>query len=274
MSKAEFRKDPVDLVPRDLAPRDLELWSFVVAGLSYGRVEQIFASVRSLEHRLGSARLFELIHAKKISWFKQKLFGWTHRLNTDADLVALVCGLKVAIKTHGSLCRLYQTGGSSSPEEKVRNFTTALAACFPEDQKVGRGSKQKTWAGTGPSWFFPHPDDGSACKRLLMWLRWMVRTEEPDFGIWQTSEVVDPALPRASQRDLLPPVDTHILQWAIRNDIVQSQTATWKTVLLIDQHYRKLDPDDPTKFDFELAHQGMTMVRKPRKKRSIQNCLG
>jgi uncharacterized protein (TIGR02757 family) len=97
------------------------------------------------------------------------------------------------------------------------------------------------------SWL-ARPRDGSACKRWLMLLRWMVRREGVDLGLWTH---LDPA-------ELIIPVDTHVLRIARMVGLTSRKTADWRTALDVTTALRTLDPRDPVRFDFALAHLGIS----------------
>ena len=106
------------------------------------------------------------------------------------------------------------------------------------------------------------PDGGSACKRWNMLLRWMVRTGSPDLGIWR--------LPTAS---LILPLDTHThkLSWLL--GLTRRSDGSWKTAEEITRNLARRDPADPVKYDFALAHLGISgRCRKERIPRVCDPC--
>ena len=112
-----------------------------------------------------------------------------------------------------------------------------LSAVFPRN-RLSYGFKH----------WFPLPSTGGACKRLQLYLRWMVRREAPDFGIW--SEVPPSAL--------LMPVDTHIENMARSIGLTRRRSRNWRMVEEISGKLKDLDPDDPVKYDFALCHKRMS----------------
>jgi uncharacterized protein (TIGR02757 family) len=99
----------------------------------------------------------------------------------------------------------------------------------------------------GVRFFFPSPADGSACKRLNLYLRWMVRRGGVDLGVWRT---VDPA-------QLVVPLDAHIFTIARRVRLTRYRSAGWPMAVDITRRLRQLDPRDPVKYDFALHRMGL-----------------
>jgi uncharacterized protein (TIGR02757 family) len=95
--------------------------------------------------------------------------------------------------------------------------------------------------------FFPSPDDGSPCKRLNLYLRWMVRREGVDLGLWRA---VEPGR-------LVIPLDAHVFAIARRVALTRYRSPGWRMALDITAHLRRLDPADPVKYDFALHRMGL-----------------
>jgi len=96
--------------------------------------------------------------------------------------------------------------------------------------------------------FFPRPSGGSACKRLNLFLRWMVRKNDGiDLGLWRS---VKPS-------ELIIPLDTHVGRIAYAIGLTDSRQQTWKTALEVTASLSKLDPEDPVKYDFSLCRLGI-----------------
>ena len=252
-----FEEDPLDLVDPWLDPADGELWAFIVAGLSYGRVEQIKASAIRLLR--GWEKEGVGVHGQGLrNAILQGLRAprhWKHRLNTESDLNEALSMLSGALSQHQSLASLYASCEQNSAEDHLQAFVDALRTFLPK-------RRHRTRSGTGGTWFCSSPRDGSTCKRFLMWLRWMVRKDHRDPGFWQNPKLyrAGQALPQASK--LFSPVDTHIFQWARAQGILRTQSPTWKSVLKITEEFRKRDPQDPLRWDFELSHEGMSQKRR------------
>jgi uncharacterized protein (TIGR02757 family) len=99
----------------------------------------------------------------------------------------------------------------------------------------------------GVCYFFPRPSTGSACKRLNLYLRWMVRHDAVDMGVWQ---MLTPAR-------LIVPLDTHVIRLSRCLRLTRYTSPGWKMASDITARLRELDPVDPVRFDFSLCHVGM-----------------
>jgi uncharacterized protein (TIGR02757 family) len=99
----------------------------------------------------------------------------------------------------------------------------------------------------GVCYFFPRPAAGSACKRLNLFLRWMVRQDAIDLGVWKG---VSPAR-------LVVPLDTHVIRLGRCLRLTRYQSPGWKMAADITAALRRIDPGDPVRYDFSLCHVGM-----------------
>ncbi len=258
--------DPLFLLDRSLSPLDQEIIGFLLAGLAYGRVEQIQKSASSLlaiMEKAGCGPTGLDVHQKLLSpnfqnAFAQNIRGWKHRLNTETDLIQLFYILGQALKMHGSLKALMANSRASAVTETLISFSSALSAYSPKPEKQFR-SKSKKWSGTGPSWFFASPQDGSSCKRLMLWLRWMVRKNDIDPGPWNSIKLVEMPI---SQSELLIPLDVHVFRWAQKEKVTQYKTPSWKAVIEISAHLRKIEPRDPLRYDFAIFQESFQEIRK------------
>ena len=113
----------------------------------------------------------------------------------------------------------------------------------------------------GVRFLLPSPSEGSACKRLNLFLRWMVRAEDGiDCGVWT----------RVSSRQLVIPLDTHIARISSYIGLTEMRSPGWPMALDITRSLRRLDPGDPVRYDFALCHLGIA-GDCPRK-RNLQKC--
>ncbi len=99
----------------------------------------------------------------------------------------------------------------------------------------------------GVCYFFPRPSAGSACKRLNLYLRWMVRRDEVDLGAWTS----------VSPSQLIVPLDTHVIRLGRCLRLTRYTSPGWRMAADITGALRRLDPADPVRFDFALCHVGM-----------------
>ncbi len=253
-------RDPLGLVNPHLNPHDFELVSFVSAGLSYGRVEQIQKSLRELWQRLeavglgkggeGLATFLVDNSWKKIEKSLQlALEGWVHRFNKSEDILALFRVFKNIYSKHESLGALYSSVSSDDSELKINEFCLNMrsaASSLEEKLRV--------------QWFTCAPLEGSTCKRLMMWLRWVLRSDEIDPGLWTLRKVKLHS--EVGPHEAFIPMDTHVHRWAMQRKLLSTKNPTWKAVREFTEVLRKVDPKDPVRFDFSICHQGMESFRK------------
>jgi uncharacterized protein (TIGR02757 family) len=251
-----FRDDPVFWIERSLSHEDIEVLSFILSGLSYGRVEQIKKSYFSLIQRLSplgvdsfGGGVSEFLKNKEVfkqgsKPLKKRLQGWRHRLNTSDDVLNILNWLSQVYGSGSSLKAFFQN-------ESIESCLSSLSKNIRQSDT--RAKAQRSWSGTGPQWWAPDPKDGSACKRILMWLRWLVRTESPDIGIWNN---IRPA------SDLIVPLDTHVLNWCRKQKILKNNVANWKNAVEVTSYFKKFSPKDPLKYDYLICHEGMSDFRK------------
>lgn len=252
--------DPIGWLDRSLPAKDLELLSFVLQGISYGRVEQIRVSYLDLLKR------FEILGVKSngeglYDWlashdlgskeFSLAMRGWKHRLNVASDLKQVLSILKENIVgPQKSIAAFFYEASASSFEERI----LAFCAIF-ENTKPKASTK---WRGTGAQWFAPSPADGGTSKRLMMWLRWMIRDDGLDLGLWNKLLGNSQSF---SGADLFIPVDTHIFKFAREWNLVTHKSPTWASVKSITEALRLVDPKDPIRFDFAICHAGKLAAR-------------
>ena len=225
-------------------PADREIVALLSACLAYGRVDLFGPWIEWALARMGeSPHRFVLgfdpaAHARVFD-------GFHYRFNRAHDLVAFCLSGRRVLSEHGSLGAFFtrgfeRAGGRVGPalETFVEGFVDGdLSGVFPRNQ-LSYGYRH----------WFPRPSTGGACKRLHLFLRWMVRREPPDFGLWT-------GVPPAA---LLIPVDTHIENMARSIGLTRRRTRNWKMAEEITARLRALDPDDPVKYDFALCHKRMS----------------
>lgn len=227
---AHVARDPVRFPRRYRELADIEVAAVFSALLAFGRVE-LFGAV--LE------RIFALADARggPAAWVRgfgeadaRALDPVYYRWFDGSDLAALARALQRVYGEHASLGALFPAGPVDA----------ALEAALPRFGG-GEGSRAyRTW--------FPRPSAGSACKRWLMLLRWMVRRDEVDLGVWG----------HLSPADLVIPVDTHVLRVAQFVGLTRRRAADWRTAVEITEGLRRFSPDDPVRYDFALAHLGIS----------------
>lgn len=242
-------------VPRQYpAPEDQEIAGFFAAALAYGNVVQIQRSVAQVLAPMGGhpaafIRRFE--PARDAGPFR----GFVHRFNRGRDLAVLCHLLRQVLDRHGSLGRFFLRFYDARDEDIGPALTRFAEAFLSLDVAPFYRSGQLP-AAAGVRFFFPSPAHGSACKRLCLYLRWMVRRGDAlDFGLWRE---VAPA-------KLVIPLDTHVARVCRRLGLTRLATTSWRMAQEVTRNLRELDPEDPVKYDYALCRYGM-LERFPRRR--------
>jgi uncharacterized protein (TIGR02757 family) len=235
--------DPIQIVRRFTRPDDREIVAFVASALAFGRVTSVLQSIERVLTVMGD-RPAEYARAFDPSRDAAAFRGIVHRWIGARDLVALVWVLKQMVDQSGSIEGFFLEGfdpnapdvGSALDSFSTRALALDLARAY------GRVPKR---AGVG--YFFPRPASGSACKRLNLFLRWMVRRDALDLGVWT----------RVPASALVVPLDTHVIRVGRCLRLTRRVSPGWQMAADITAALRRLDPIDPVKYDFAICHLGM-----------------
>lgn len=223
--------DPLEFLGSFKDVRDREIVGLIASSLAYGRVAQILKSVRLvLDGLKPSPHVFLKSSSKKD--IRDKFKGFKHRFSTGSDLSNLLIGIKCAIDEHGSLNACFLNGYDDSHD----TIHPALASFV--NTLVGGGRETN---------LLPAPSKGSACKRLNLFLRWMVREDDVDPGGWS-------GIPRSK---LIVPLDTHMRKIGLGFNMTKRRQGNLRTATEITRAFAKICPDDPIKYDFALTRFGI-----------------
>ena len=235
-------KDPIQLVHLYPRAKDKEIVGFITALLSYGSVGTILSSCRKVLAPLGSSPSSFL----KNKNLKGLWSGFYHRFTTGDDIEILLSWTKSGLSKHLSLEDYFLVpSNKNSIRELLSSFVQRLTAepLPPHLRKVAHYRQRNL------KYLLSDPARGSACKRLNMFLRWMIRPNDGiDLGLWKNI----PA------KDLILPIDTHLLKTLHRLKWTKSPNATWKVAEEATHQLRRICPEDPIKFDFALCHLSMS----------------
>jgi len=225
-------------------PADREVVALLATCLAYGRVDLFGAQLDLALSRMGPSP-FRFVLDFELPARRGVFDGFLYRFNRPRDLEAFCLATRRVLERHGSLGKLFASGFAPADETvgpALERFVDAflsqdLSAVFPRN-RLSYGYRH----------FFPRPSTGGPCKRLHLYLRWMVRREPPDFGLWTE-------IPPAA---LLIPVDTHIEHMARAVGLTRRRSRNWNMAEEITAGLRRLDPADPVKYDFALCHKRMS----------------
>lgn len=223
--------DPVTFLYALDDPTDREVVGLVAAALAYGRVGQILRSVGWVLDRLG-ANPARLLHDTSDRDLLRLVEGFRHRFQKARHLSALLGGIGGVLRRDRSLEVCFAAG--VHPHQRTGLF--GLAALRQAIDPAGRCGH-----------LLPDPASGSACKRLHLFLRWMVRQDDVDPGGWTC----------IGPDRLLLPMDVHLHRWCRRLGATNRATADLPAALEATRAFTVLCPEDPVRYDFALAHAGM-----------------
>ena len=241
-----IKPDPLQFVYNYEDKADMEIAGLLSAALAYGRVEQIQNSLTRLFRLVGESPYKFVMDFNKTR--RKKLQNFKHRFNTGDDIADLLDLFKIVLKKHGSLEKYFLLGYKDSHD----NIIPALSA-FCESLLKIHSTEHKGKINKGLEYLLVSPSRGSACKRMNLFLRWMVRSDEVDSGIWSS----------INKSKLIVPVDVHIGRLCRFLGFHDMNTISLKTAIQITKHFSDIEPSDPVKYDFALSRIGI-----------VENCDG
>jgi uncharacterized protein (TIGR02757 family) len=241
--REEAARDPVHLLRRYRDPADLEIAAFCASALAFGRVESVIRSAGRLLDVLGPrpAAFVRRFHPARD---RAALRGFVHRWVKARDVAALLWVLRQMLERSGSIEAFFLEGfdGASEDVGPALESFSARALALDLSAAYGRVPRRPAVAS-----FFPRPGGGSACKRLNLFLRWMVRRDGVDLGVWR----------RVPPSKLVVPLDTHVVRLGRCLRLTRYRSPGWRMAADLTATLRRIDPSDPVRFDFALCHIGI-----------------
>jgi uncharacterized protein (TIGR02757 family) len=238
-----LRHDPIEFPRRYTKAEDIEIAGFIASCFAYGKVE-LFRPVVERILRPGGRHPALFFRNFSLKLDAKRMRGIHYRFHKEKDILGLLCLLSKVLKQHGSLKNLFLKHYTDEQEDVGHAL-----GCF-SDNLADAGISPDAVKNSRPAAlaFFPSPRTGSACKRLNLFLRWMVRDRDIDLGIW---DEIPPS-------KLIIPLDTHIARIARCLGLTQRASSGWNTAKEITRSLKELDPQDPLKYDFALCHHGIS----------------
>lgn len=224
--------DPLELVLAYEKLEDRETAAFIASSLAYGRVAQIVKSVSGILNLLGPSPASFLREARP-GHLRSLCSSFRHRFTSGEEMGGLLAALGDIFRDHGSI-------------EKY------LGRCIAESPDMMKGlslfsEELRMKAGIRRSFLLPSPACGSACKRLFLFLKWMVRRDDVDPGGWT---LLSPA-------DLILPLDVHMFRICSALELTTRRQPDLKAALEATAVFRTVLPSDPLKYDFVLTRYGI-----------------
>jgi uncharacterized protein (TIGR02757 family) len=224
--------DPLQFLYNYPDIRDREIAGLVASSLAYGRVQQIVKSVAKVLERM--PRPAEFLGQSTESSLAGEFHGFKHRFATGEDLSRLLWGTKRVMERYGSLGDCFRAG----LREDHDTILPAAGFLVEEIHRESDGSIGH---------LLPLPARGSACKRLFLFLRWMIRRDRVDPGGWDW----------VSPSKLIVPLDVHMHRLSREMGLTQRNQANLRTALEVTSAFREVSPEDPVKYDFALTRLGI-----------------
>jgi len=235
--------DPIQIVRRFDGPADREVVGFCAAALAFGRVTSVLGSIERLLAIMGPA---PAAYVRRFDPHRERprFSRFVHRWTRGVDLVALLWILRQMIDRHGTIERFFADGDDPGAQDIGAGLESFSRRALALDLRTAYG---RVSARPGVCYFFPRPESGSACKRLNLFLRWMVRRDALDLGVWS----------RVSSARLIVPLDTHVIRVGRCLGLTRYRSPGWAMAQDITASLRRLDPADPVRYDYAMCHLGM-----------------
>jgi uncharacterized protein (TIGR02757 family) len=243
-NREDSATDPVQIVRRYTNPADQEIVGFCAAALAFGRVASVLNSVETVARAMG-AQPAEYVRRFDPDAAHPELRAMVHRWIRGVDVIALLWLLHQMVGQSGSIEGFFLEGYDRAAVDiggALDGFSRRAMALDLRRVYGRRVPKQR-----GVGYFFPRPSAGSGCKRLNLFLRWMVRRDRVDLGAWSG----------AQPSQLIVPLDTHVIRLGRCLRLTRYTSPGWKMAAEITASLRAIDPVDPVRFDFSLCHVGM-----------------
>lgn len=224
--------DPLQFVRRLPCPADREVVGLVASALAYGNVTAMIPAISTVLDVLGP-RPAAGVESMTDADLAARLADFRYRVTPGERVAGLLVAVRRVRRARGSLedCVLAADDGSSTLVPAVAGFVAEMRRASP----------------TRLDHLLPDPRDGSACKRLMLWLRWMVRCDAVDPGGWD----------RLEPARLVMPIDTHVYRTARERRWTRRRTINLATALEITERLGELEPEDPLRWDFAITRPGI-----------------
>jgi uncharacterized protein (TIGR02757 family) len=247
------QRDPIRFAASFERPEDREAAAWIASAFAYGRVETILATVGRLLEALGPKPAAALDRISDYGRFaREELAGFRHRFHSGEDAAALLYAISRARAEAGSVRAFFEREFRPEETDVAGMLSRAVDRIATFDWRPATG--RRSLPDDSPvRFFFPSPTSGSACKRWNLYLRWMVRKDAMDFGLWN-------GIPTSR---LVIPTDTHVHRVARRLGLTRRKTADWKTAREITDRLARLDPEDPVRYDYALCELGTIGICRP-----------
>jgi len=240
--KSQISPDPLQFLHQFKDDKDIEVMGMIASVFAYGNVKQINNTIGKILS-VTENHPYKFVHNFHSKNLKAKLKNIKHRFYTEQDIIILFALLSDVYKESGSLKNLFMKNYSPT-DENIKESLSGFSNHFIEraENKSDKGKISR-----GVKFMFTSPESGSACKRMNLFLRWMVRKDELDFGLWNEIPTYK----------LIIPVDTHVARVCKTLKLTNKKNVSWAMAEEITANLKNIDSADPVKYDFAICHIGM-----------------
>ncbi len=232
--------DPLQFLYKYSNPADREIVGLLSAELAYGRVEQIEKSLNNLFGRMGESPYAFVRNFSQAE--REGLKDFKHRFTSGSDISDLLQVLQEVLDEKGCIENFFLLGYKDTDDNIISALSKFCYSLLDKFAKRNNGAVTK-----GFRYLLPDPAAGSACKRLNLFLRWMVRKDDVDPGLWTS---IDKA-------KLIVPMDVHIERLCRILGLHNRKTASLLSAMEITESFAEIEPADPVKYDFALSRIGI-----------------
>jgi len=234
-----IKNDPIEFPHRYQDPKEIEIAGLIASVLAYGRID-LFKRTTEKILALAKGHLYHYFLTFQANKERSRFRSIYYRFNRPQDLFSLSELIHQVVRKHGSIGALFRELYRQEEDDIGPTLSRFVGSLLGHTlAPISPGLRQ----------LLPSPASGSACKRLNLFLRWMIRPSDGvDFGLWK----------EISPSKLIIPLDTHIVRISRYLKLTARKSPGWKMAKEITGVLRQCDPDDPLKYDFSLCHLGIS----------------
>ncbi len=235
--KKYIHPDPLEFLYNYEGNPDREVVGLIASSLAYGKVTQILKSVTSVLEKL-SPNPASVIAGASYLILEKTFASFKHRFTTGEELAIYLFNIGKILRKYGSINSCFIADFDESKEmlpgllSFIKNLRAGECDCYNS--------------------LVPIPSGKCAYKRMNLYLRWMIRKDEVDPGVWSG----------ISPSKLIIPLDTHMHRISLSYKLTERKQADFNTALEITKAFKKFSPGDPVKYDFALTRPGIHAANK------------
>lgn len=230
--------DPVQFPHRYTKKQDIEVSGFIASAFAYGQRKKIIENLENI-HKILNTSPYEFVINFDLDRDASFFSGFCYRFTGEQDILFLIDSLGKVLRQFETLEDAFLQGFSThdkNVKNGLINFVNLLRANLPCGEPCAKTL----------SHLVPSPENGSACKRLNLFLKWMVRKPPVDLGIWN----------RVPADKLIIPLDVHVARVSMLWGLTDRKSDDWLKAEEITEKLKQLDPVDPVKYDFAIFGAG------------------